>query len=107
MLCAQSSVGMINIHNYEYCNLPRHVHGLLNEYGAIQIWGLKIKRNCNSTLPYTAGAVVRPTGGSRWDMAGKVISFDHVWVTQSTSHLAWKPGMVSGKRAPGGTQLTV
>ena len=48
---------------------------------------------------------MRPTGGSRWDMAGKVISFDHVWVTQSTSYLAWKPGMVSGKRVPGGTQL--
>ena len=36
-------------------------------------------------------------------MGGKVISFDHVWVTQSTSYLAWKPGMVSGKRVPGGT----
>ena len=107
MLCAQSSVGMINIHHYEYCNLPRHVHELLNEYGAIQSWVSKIKRNRNSTLRYTTGAVLRPTGGSSWDMAGKVISFDHVWVTQSTSNLAWKPGMVSGKRVPDGTQLTV
>ena len=50
---------------------------------------------------------MRPAGDSRWYMGGKVISFDHVWVTQSTSYLAWKPGMVSGKRVPDGTQLTV
>ena len=50
---------------------------------------------------------MRPTGGSRWDMAGKIISFDHVWVTQSTSHLAWKPGMVSSTHITGSTQLTV
>ena len=101
---------MINIHHYEYFNLPRHDHELLNKYGAIQSWCSEIKRNCNSTLPYTAGAVVRPTGGSRWDMAGKVIAFEHVWVIQSTSYLAWKPGMVSGKRVPAtwrSTQLTV
>ena len=44
MLCAQMSVGMINVHHYESCNLPRHVHELLNEYGAIQSWVSKIKR---------------------------------------------------------------
>ena len=106
MLCAQSSVGMINIHHYEYCNLPRHVHELSNEYGAIQSWVSKIKRNSKFDVTVHRGSS-RPTGGSRWDMAGKVISFDHVWVTQSTSYLAWKPGMVSGKCVPGGTQLTV